>query len=79
MTNPTPEPSKPQPRGERKASNTISVTMMSIGATYARLHVQQEHYKEKLKRKEGEEAKGEKKGSEGKVHPSGPATSSSNP
>lgn len=63
--------------------------MISMGASYARLHVQQEHYKERLKIKEGEEAKGEKKGSKrkvhlssnkkGKVHPGGPATSSSNP
>ena len=78
MTNSTTEPSKPQPR-KKKASNTISVTMMSMGASYARLHVEQEHYKEKLRTKEGEKAKGEKKGSKTKVHPSGPATSSSNP
>ncbi|KAG1330781.1 hypothetical protein COCNU_02G007490 [Cocos nucifera] len=53
--------------------------MMSIGASYAQLHVQQERYKEKLKRKEGEKEAKRQKGSKGKVHPTGPVTPSSKP
>ncbi|URE08240.1 hypothetical protein MUK42_33355 [Musa troglodytarum] len=50
----------------------LSDIMLSIGASYAQLHVQQEHYKQKIKRTEGQKkSKGQKKGSKGRVHPAG--------
>jgi len=48
-----------------------------MGASYAKLQVQQDHYKEKIKRKEGDKG-GEKKGaSKVRVHPTGSKTASS--
>lgn len=49
--------------------------MLSMGASYAHLQVQQDHYKERIKRKEEKKRGAEKKGSpaasKARVHPAG--------
>lgn len=47
--------------------------MLSLGANYAQLHLQQEKCKQKMKRKkEGQKAKENKESSEGRIYPCSP-------
>lgn len=55
--------------------------MLSMGASYARLHLQQEHCRQKMKRKEAAQVLhkargGEKKAAGGRVHPAADDSSS---
>ncbi|URE18108.1 hypothetical protein MUK42_11451 [Musa troglodytarum] len=75
----------PPPNARTPPPFTVPIclrTMLSMGATYGHLHIQQEHYRQKIRRKEEEKkaveeqqqtkkTKKKKGGCKAKVHPKG--------